>query len=88
MSRYSKTKESFILTFNGIHDDNAPDVLFTITNQGTKKFTSVPTNITTTPTPATVVKGMSANCTFTAGKVTSIKLFNKGHCYGHAGATS
>ncbi len=47
MSRYSKTKDLF---FYGIHDKNAPDVLFTITNQGTANYTSVPT-ITITPTP-------------------------------------
>jgi hypothetical protein len=85
MSRYSKTKEKYLLTFYGIHDENAPDVLFSITNQGTTNYTSVPT-ITITPTPATVGVGMSATCTLTAGKVTSIKLLNKG--YGYAGATS
>jgi hypothetical protein len=43
MSRYSKTKEKYLLTFYGIHDENAPDVLFSITNQGTANYTSVPT---------------------------------------------
>ena len=85
MSRYSKTKESYLLTFYGIHDDNAPDVLFVITNQGTTNYTSVPT-ITITPTPATAGTGMRATCTLTAGKVTSITLSSKG--YGYAGATS
>jgi len=85
MSRYSKTKESYLLTFYGIHDDNAPDVLFVITNQGTTNYTSVPT-ITITPTPATAGTGMRATCTLTAGKVTSITLLSKG--YGYAGATS
>ena len=85
MSRYSKTKESYLLTFYGMHDSNSPDVLFTITNQGTTNYTSIPT-ITITPTPATAGTGMSATCTLTAGKVTSITLLNKG--YGYAGATS
>ena len=52
MSRYSKTKEKYLLTFYGIHDENAPDVLFAITNQGTTNYTSVPI-ITITPTPTT-----------------------------------
>ena len=85
MSRYSKTKEKYLLTFYGIHDENAPDVLFAITNQGTTNYTSVPT-ITLTPTPANAGVGMSATCTLTAGKVTSIKLLNKG--YGYSRATS
>ena len=85
MSRYSKTKENYLLTFYGIHDENAPDVLFAITNQGTTNYTSVPT-ITITPTPSTLGVGMRATCTLTAGKVTSITLLNKG--YGYAGATS
>jgi hypothetical protein len=85
MSKYSKTKENYLLTFYGIHDENAPDVIFAITNQGTTNYTSVPT-ITITPTPATAGVGMTATCTLTAGKVTSIKLLNKG--YGYGGATS
>ena len=48
MSRYSKTKESYLLTFYGIHDYNSPDVLFAITNQGTTNYTTIPT-ITITP---------------------------------------
>ena len=85
MPRYSKTKESYLLTFYGIHDYNSPDVLFAITNQGTTNYTSIPT-ITITPTPATAGVGMSATCTLTAGKVTSITLLNKG--YGYSRATS
>ena len=84
MSRYSHTKEKYLLTFYGMHDNNAPDVLFAITNQGTANYTSVPT-ITITPTPATFGVGMRATCTLTAGKVTGITLLNKG--YGYAGAT-
>ena len=75
MSRYSKTKEKYLLTFYGMHDDNAPDVVFNITNQGTTNYTSVPT-ITITPTPATLGVGMRATCTLTAGKVTSITLLS------------
>ena len=85
MSRYSKTKEKYLLTFYGIHDENAPDVLFAITNQGTANYTSVPT-ITITPTPATAGVGMKVTCILTAGKVTSIVLLNKG--YGYSKATS
>jgi len=66
MSRYSKTKEKYLLTFYGIHDENAPDVLFAITNQGTTNYTSVPI-ITITPTPATAGVGMKVTCILTAG---------------------
>jgi hypothetical protein len=85
MSRYSKTKEKYLLTFYGIHDENSPDVVFAITNQGTTNYTSPPT-ITITPTPSTVGVGMRAIANLTAGKVTSIALVNKG--YGYAGATA
>ena len=85
MSRYSKTKEKYLLTFYGIHDDNSPDVLFNITNQGTANYTSVPT-ITITPTPASAGVGMKVTCTLTAGKVTSLTLLNKG--YGYSRSTS
>ncbi len=84
-SRYSKTKEKYLLTFYGKHDENAPDVLFAITNQGTTKYTSVP-NITITPTPSTAGVGMRSTCTLTAGQVTSITLLSKG--YGYSRATS
>jgi hypothetical protein len=85
MSRYSKTKEKYLLTFHGIHDENVPDVLFAITNQGTANYTSVPT-ITITPTPAAAGVGMKVTCILTAGKVTSIVLLNKG--YGYSKATT
>ena len=85
MSRYSKTKEKYLLTFYGIHDENVPDVLFAITNQGSTNYTSVPI-ITITPTPASAGVGMKATCILTAGKVTSIVLLNKG--YGYSKATS
>jgi hypothetical protein len=85
MSRYSKTKEKYLLTFYGIHDENVPDVLFAITNQGSTNYTSVPI-ITITPTPAAAGVGMRATCALTAGKVTSITLLSKG--YGYSKATS
>ena len=78
MARYSKTKEKYLLTFYGIHDEYAPDVLFAITNQGTTNYTSAPT-ITITPTPATAGVGMKVTCALTAGKVTSITLLNRGY---------
>ena len=84
MSRYSHTKEKYLLTFFGINDEYGPDVVFNITNQGTTNYTSVPT-ITITPTLTTLGVGMRATCTLTAGKVTSITLLSKG--YGYAGAT-
>jgi hypothetical protein len=82
MSRYSKTKEEYYLTFYGIHDENAPDIVFVITNQGTTNYTSVPT-ITITPATAGLGTGMKATCVITAGKITSVILLNKG--YGYAG---
>jgi hypothetical protein len=85
MSKYNKIKEKYFLTFYGIHDENTPDVVFNITNQGTTNYTSPPT-ITITPTPATAGIGMRAIANLTAGKVTSITLTSKG--YGYAGATS
>ena len=48
MSRYSKTKEEYYLTFYGHHDSNEPDILFTITNPGTTNYTSIPTIAITT----------------------------------------
>ncbi len=71
MSRYSKTKEKYLLTFYGIHDENAPDVLFAITNQGTTNYKLVPT-ITITPTPSTAGVGMRATCTLTPEKLQAL----------------
>ena len=85
MSRYSNTKQKYLLTFFGINDENSPDVVFAITNQGSTNYTSVPT-ITITPTPAAAGVGMKVTCILTAGKVTSIVLLNKG--YGYSRATS
>ena len=82
MSRYSHTKEKYYLTFYGIYDENAPDVVFIISNPGTTNYTSVPT-ITITPATANAGTGMKATCTLTAGKITSVILLNKG--YGYAG---
>ncbi len=80
MSRYSKTKEKYYLTFYGINDENAPDVVFTITNPGTTNYTSVPT-ITITSASANIGVGMRATCTLTAGKITSVILLSKGQGY-------
>ena len=55
MSRYSKTKEKYLLTFYGIHDELSPDVVFNITNQWTTNYTSPPT-ITITPIPRIILK--------------------------------
>ena len=49
MSKIYETKEEYYKTFYGIHDENSPDIVFIITNQGTTNYTSVPT-ITITPT--------------------------------------
>ncbi len=56
-----------------MHDDNAPDDLFAIINQGTPNYTLAPT-MAITPTPATAGVRMQATCTLTAGKVTSITI--------------
>ena len=82
MSKIYETKEEYYLTFYGIHDENAPDIVFVITNQGTTNYTSVPT-ITITPATAGLGTGMKATCVLTAGKITSVILLNKG--YGYAG---
>jgi hypothetical protein len=76
MSRYSHTKEKYLLTFYGIYDENSPDVVYNVTYQGTTNYTSVPT-ITITPTPATLGVGMRVPCTLTAGKVTSMHYIIK-----------
>ena len=82
MSKIHESKEKYYLTFYGINDENAPDIVFVITNAGTTNYTSVPT-ITITPATATLGTGMKATCTIAAGKITSVILLNKG--YGYAG---
>ena len=84
MSRYSKTKEEYYLTFYGHHDSNEPDIVFAITNGGTTNYTSTPT-ITITPAISNLGTGMRATCTLTAGKITSVILLDKG--VGYAGGT-
>jgi hypothetical protein len=84
MSKIHESKEKYYLTFYGINDENAPDIVFTITNPGTTNYTSVPT-VTITPGTANLGTGIKATCTIVAGKVTSIILLNKG--YGYAGNT-
>jgi hypothetical protein len=84
MSRYSKTKEEYYLTFYGHHDSNEPDILFTITNPGTTNYTSIPTIAITTGV-TNLGTGMRVTCTLTAGKITSVILLDKG--VGYAGGT-
>lgn len=83
MSRYSKTKQEYYLTFYGHHDSNDPDILFTITNQGSG-YTSAPTLAITTGV-TNLGTGMRATCTISGGKVTSVTLIDKG--VGYAGGT-
>ena len=80
MSKIHESKEKYYLTFYGINDENAPDIVFAITNPGTTNYTSVPT-ITITPATATLGTGMKATCTIAAGKITSVILLNKGYGY-------
>ena len=82
MSRYSKTKEEYFLTFYGHHDSNDPDIVFAITNGGTTNYTSIPT-ITITPATANLGVGMKVTCTLAAGKINNVILLDKG--YGYAG---
>ena len=84
MSRYSKTKEEYFLTFYGHHDANEPDLLFTITNPGTTNYTSIPTIAITTGV-TNLGTGMRVTCTLAAGKVNSVILLDKG--VGYAGGT-
>jgi len=84
MSRYSKTKEEYYLTFYGHHDSNEPDILFTITNPGTTNYTSIPTIAITTGVTNLGI-GMRVTCTLAAGKINSVILLDKG--VGYAGGT-
>jgi hypothetical protein len=84
MSRYSKTKEEYYLTFYGHHDSNEPDIVFAITNGGTANYTSIPT-ITITPAVSNLGIGMKATCTLAAGKINSVILLDRG--VGYAGGT-
>ena len=79
MSKIHESKEKYYLTFYGINDENAPDIVFAITNQGTG-YTSAPT-ITITPATASLGTGMKATCTVAAGKITSVILLNRGTGY-------
>ena len=84
MSRYSKTKEEYYLTFYGHHDSNEPDILFVITNSGTTNYTSIPTIAITTGV-SNLGTGMRVTCTLAAGKINSVILLDKG--VGYAGGT-
>ena len=68
MSRYSKTKEEYYLTFYGHHDSNEPDILFVIPNPGTTNYTSIPTIAITTGV-SNLGTGMRVTCTLAAGKL-------------------
>jgi hypothetical protein len=52
-----KQKKNIFYHF-GIHDENVPDIVFVITNQGTTNYVSVPT---ITITPATAGLGTGAH---------------------------
>ena len=84
MSRYSKTKEEYYLTFYGHHDSNEPDILFTITNPGTTNYTSIPTIAITTGV-TNLGTGMRVTCTLASEKINSVILLDKG--VGYAGGT-
>ena len=83
MKQYSKVKRQYHLTFRGCDDVNTPDFLFTITNQGTG-YISPPTL-----TIASNANGYGATaiCTVAGGKITSVKLTNKGFGYSNSTLT-
>ena len=83
MKQYSKVKRQYHLTFRGCDDVNTPDFLFTITNQGTG-YISPPTLTLTSNNNG---YGATATCTVAAGKITSVKLTNKGFGYSNANIT-
>ena len=83
MKQYSKVKRQYHLTFRGCDDVNTPDFLFTITNQGAN-YTSPPTLTIASNTNG---YGATATCTVAAGKITSVKLTNKGFGYSNANIT-
>ena len=83
MKQYSKVKRQYHLTFRGCDDVNTPDFLFTITNQGTGY--TVPPTLTITANNNGY--GATATCTVAAGKITSVKLTNKGFGYSNSNIT-
>ena len=83
MKQYSKVKNQYNLTFRGLDDAYSPDFIFAITNQGAG-YTSPPT-LTITGTTRGI--GATATCTITAGKITSVKLTNKGYGFNNTAVT-
>ena len=72
------------MTFKGFDDVYSPDILFTITNQGAG-YTTAPTL-----TIAGTTRGIGATgiCTISAGKITSVKLTNKGYGFSNTVVTA
>jgi len=83
MKQYSKVQNQYNITFEGFDDVFSPDILFTITNQGAG-YTSPPTLIITGTTREL---GATATCTIAAGKITSVKLTNKGYGFSNTAVT-
>ena len=83
MKQYSKVKRQYHLTLRGCDDVNTPDFLFTITNQGTG-YISPPT---LTIAANNNGYGATATCTVAGGKITSVKLTNKGFGYSNSNIT-
>jgi hypothetical protein len=83
MKQYSKVKRQYHLTFRGCDDVNTPDFLFTIDNQGAN-YTSAPTLTIASNANG---YGATATCTVAAGKITSVKLTNKGFGYSNCTLT-
>ena len=83
MKQYSKVKRQYHLTFRGCDDVYSPDILFTITNQGTG-YTTAPTLAIASNTNG---YGATATCTIAGGKITSVKLTNKGFGYSNGNIT-
>jgi hypothetical protein len=83
MKQYSKVKNQYNITFKGFDDVYSPDILFTITNQGAG-YTSPPT---LTIAGTTRGLGATATCTIAGGKITSVKLTNKGYGFSNTAVT-
>ena len=84
MKQYSKVKNQYNLSFKGFDDVYSPDILFTITNQGAG-YTTAPVL-----TIAGTTRGIGATgiCTISAGKVTSVKITNKGYGFSNTAVTA
>ena len=84
MKQYSKVKSQYNLTFRGLDDVYSPDILFTITNQGTG-YTSAPA-LTITGTTRGI--GATGTCTISGGKITFVKVTNKGYGFSNTAVTA